>query len=299
MASITYVAGSGGTFGERMNLETGEGIGFALTGRSGTLLDVEGAYWQNNDADDNAERIIQNTDATDVINRWGGDELLIVGRIDWGADDLANETLTIYTPDTSLALGTGKVWNTIAALDQSAFDTVAFELKGGGIIDEIRFGATYEDSVGLGGSGSDYATWAGGPFLEELGENSPELDFDGGGLDTGVEWVVGGDPTDGSDDLGKVPGFDNTSDPDKFLFVFRRSDAANADPNTTIDVEYGSSLSGWNPAAHEGTGPTEISITEDNDFYDDGIDKVTVAIPRSFAFGEKIFARLKVTVAMP
>ena len=109
-----FVAGPGGTFAERRDLETGEGIGFALTNRSPTLLDVEGAYWQNNDADDNAERITQNTDATDVINRWGGDELLIVGRIDWGADDLANETLTLYVPDTSLALGTGKVWSTIA-----------------------------------------------------------------------------------------------------------------------------------------------------------------------------------------
>ena len=30
----TYVSGAGGTFAERMNLETGEGIGFALTNRS-------------------------------------------------------------------------------------------------------------------------------------------------------------------------------------------------------------------------------------------------------------------------
>ena len=262
-------------------------------------MDVESAYWQNNDADDNAERIIQNTDGTDLINRWGGDELLIVGRIDWGADDLANETITLYAPDTSLALGTGKTWNTIAPLDQSAFDTVAFELKGGAIIDEIRFGATSDDVLGLGVSTSDYDTWAGGPFLGTLGDSSPELDFDGGGLDTGIEWVVGGDPTDGSDDSSKAPVFDNTTDPDKFLFIFRRSDLANADENTTITAQYGSSLSGWFTAAHEGTGPTQISITEVNDFYDAGIDKVTVAIPRGLAVGEKLFARLKVTVVAP
>ena len=294
-----FVAGAGGTFAERRDLETGEGIGFALINRSTTLMDVEGAYWQNNDADDTAERIIQNTDATDVINRWGGDELLIVGRIDWGADDLANETLTIYTPDTSMALGTGKVWSTIPALDQSAFDTVAFQLKGDANIDEIRFGATSDDVLGLGVSVSDYATWAGGPFLATLGDSSPELDFDGGGLDTGVEWVVGGDPTEGSDDSSKVPVFDNTTDPDKFLFVFRRSDLANADANTTIGVEYGSSLSAWFTATHEGTGPTQISITEVDDFYDTGIDKVTVAIPRSLAVDEKLFARLKVAVSIP
>lgn len=140
-----YVAGPGGTFGERLNLETGEGIGFALTTRSSTAKDVESAYWQNTDADDNAEQIIQNTDITDLINRWSGDRLLIVGRIDWGADDLANESITLYAPDTNLVLGAGKTWSSIAALDQSAFDTVAFSMAGGADIDEIRFGATSGD----------------------------------------------------------------------------------------------------------------------------------------------------------
>ncbi len=134
-----------GTFAERLNLESGEGIGFAVTNRAATLMDVEAAYWQDNDADTIADRITQNTDATDLINRWAGPTALIVGRIDWGANDLASETLTLYAPDTALNLGTGKTWSTIAALDQSAFDTVAFELKGGGTIDEIRFGATSAD----------------------------------------------------------------------------------------------------------------------------------------------------------
>lgn len=141
----SYVTTPVSTFGDRIALETGEGIGFALTNRSSTLLDVESAYWRNTDADDNGERITQNTDGTDLINRWGGDQLLIVGRIDWGASDVASETITLYAPDTNLALGAGKTWSTIAALDQSAFDTVAFELKGGAIIDEIRFGATSAD----------------------------------------------------------------------------------------------------------------------------------------------------------
>jgi hypothetical protein len=214
----TFVTGSGGTFGERMNLETGEGIGFALTNRSSTLMDVEGAYWRNIDADDNAERVVQNTDATDVINRWGGDELLIVGRIDWGADDLANETLTIYVPDTSLALGTGKVWSTIAAFDQSAFDTVAFELKGGAIIDEIRFGATSDDVLPVVVSVVDpriTSFTSVGPDLWELtlegqGEtayefrSSTDLVFDPGTL---VENLSQGDETN---DPGTVGGTGNS-----------------------------------------------------------------------------------------
>ncbi|MCH7226885.1 sialate O-acetylesterase [Haloferula sp. A504] len=284
-----------GEFGDRTSLQSGEGIGVAKINRSSSVSDIVGAYYQDNDADSYAERVTQL-----AFDRWNGATLLIVGRIDWGADDLAGETLTLYTPDTDLNLGTAVLDGmVIPALDQSAFDTVAFQMKDAVTIDEIRFGATYEDVIGLGGSASDYDTWSGGPFLGTLGDSNPELDFDGGGLDTGIEYVVGGDPTDGSDDMGKAPGFDNTTDPDKFLFVFRRSDLANADPNTTIAVEYGSNLSGWTTAAHEGTDPTQISISEVDDFYEAGIDQVTVAIPRSLAVGEKLFARLKVAVSIP
>jgi hypothetical protein len=134
-----------------------------------------------------------------------------------------------------------------------------------------------------------------------LTNTDPKLDFDGGGLPTGIEWVTGGDPTNGADDSGVTPTFDNTTDPNKFLFVYRRTDAANTDLNTAIKVEYGSDLSGWTPAAHQGVGPTEITITTDNDFYGTtpGIDKVTVAIPRSLAVGGKLMARLNVVVTTP
>ena len=51
-------------------------------------------------------------------------------------------------------------------------------------------------------------------------------------------------------------------------------------------------------AAHQGTGPTDVTITVADNFYgaSPGIDKVTVAIPRSLAVGGKLMARLKVVV---
>ena len=146
-----------------------------------------------------------------------------------------------------------------------------------------------------------YLFWAAGPFADALTDTDPARDFDVGGLQTGIEWVVAGDPTDAIDDADLAPTFDNTTDPDKFLFVYRRADAAAADTNTTIMVEYGSALSGWTPAVHQGTSPTDINITVDDNFYgaNPGIDKVTVAIPRTLADGDKLFTRLNVGVVTP
>jgi hypothetical protein len=163
-------------------------------------------------------------------------------------------------------------------------------------------GRAMADLLGTTTPATPYTTWSGGPFQGSLTDTSPALDFDGGGLATGIEWVTGGDPTMAGDDAGLAPTLDDTSDPDgKVLFTYRRSDAALADTNTTITVEYGSNLSGWTTATHQGTGPSQITITEADNFYGSspGIDKVTVALPASLAAGGRLFARLHVVVNGP
>lgn len=140
-----------------------------------------------------------------------------------------------------------------------------------------------------------YLSWAAGPFASTLTDTNPALDFDGGGLQTGIEWVVGGDPTNPGDDAALAPTFDNTSDPDFFIFNYRRTDAAAADANTTIAAEYGSDLTGWTTAV----AGADIVITPADDGAGAGIDLVEVKIRRTLAVGGRLFARLKVAVAMP
>jgi autotransporter-associated beta strand protein len=136
----------------------------------------------------------------------------------------------------------------------------------------------------------EYTDWAGDfPTLTDI---SSTLDFDGGGLTTGLEWVVGGDPTLASDDAGNAPTLDN-SDPNFFDFVFKRRDAAALDPNTKIVVEYGSDLSGWrNTTVH---GVIDGVITDDSVDLGGGFHQVTVSIPKTLAVGGKLFVRLGVS----
>jgi len=133
-----------------------------------------------------------------------------------------------------------------------------------------------------------YTGWADG-FLPGLTDSDPAIDFDGGSLETGVEYVLAGDPTDASDDLTVAP--TSTYTGTALEFDYRRSDVANDDPSTTIEVEYGSDLSGWTTAQD---GVADVSITVNDDFYGAGIDQVVVSLPDSLAAG-KLFARLSVT----
>jgi len=79
---------------------------------------------------------------------------LVVGKITWGA---TSETIEIYRPVTNLTLGSAvSTYTTPANLNQSMFDTISFGSRSATpahLIDEIRFGASYESVIGLGASG--------------------------------------------------------------------------------------------------------------------------------------------------
>ena len=145
-ADLNLCLGSGffvpGTFGDRENLESGEGIG--ITHSRAT---VQGVFWQNSDADAVSERT--ENDSSTMINEANGTRALIVGKIEWGSGAEAAETLTLYAPDTELQMGSPIMapW-TIPPLDQSTFDSLALQFKDQAQFDEIRFAASYEDVVG-------------------------------------------------------------------------------------------------------------------------------------------------------
>ncbi|MEX1116549.1 MAG: hypothetical protein WEB53_14980, partial [Akkermansiaceae bacterium] len=141
-----------------------------------------------------------------------------------------------------------------------------------------------------------FDAWADVAFSNgTLSNKDAAFDFDGGGLATGIEWVVGGDPTTGTDDAANAPTCDVTNDPAYLTFTYRRSDAAHTDANTDIQVQYCTDLGVWIDAV---AGP-DIVITEFDNFYetDPGIDKVEVKIKLMPEFGNKLFTRLKVVIA--
>jgi hypothetical protein len=198
------------------------------------------------------------------------------------------------------ATGAAREWSDSRTWNQTGLtpgQTYSFRVKArNGLGEETSWSPTLDATIAP--SGTPFELWA-GDFID-LTDANPALDFDKGGLATGLEWVLGGDPTTGSDDAGLAPTLDTTSDPDgKMLFTYRRATAANNDANTTISAEYGSTLTGWSTAAHQGSSPTQITITELTNGFSQGVDRITVAIPPGLATDGKLFARLRVAVAQP
>lgn len=136
-----------------------------------------------------------------------------------------------------------------------------------------------------------YQTWAGAaPF---------NGDSNSDGVPNGLAWIFGAIGPN-ANAVSLLPTIDRTSDQDgKLLFIFRRITAAGVDPNTLIVVEYGSSLTTWTSAVHQGFAANQITITQQTNGFASGIDKVTVALPTNLQGEGEFFARLKATIATP
>jgi hypothetical protein len=194
--------------------------------------------------------------------------------------------------------GTARDWSDNRNWNQSGLipgQTYSFRVRArNGLGEETSWSPTLDATITP--TGTPFELWT--EDFAGLTDANPALDFDGGGLATGIEWVLGGDPTTGSDDASLAPTIDTTSNPDgKTLFVFRRSSEAGMDAGTTIQVQYGSDLDGWTTALHEGTAANQITITGQANGFGSGIDRITVALPAGLAAGGKLFARLNVVVA--
>lgn len=174
--------------------------------------------------------------------------------------------------------------------------TLKFQINQGAVIEDVDAIAldtttaiedTTEITVNDPPSGSPFEDWAGAgvTFTD---------DASGDGIANGLAWVLGA-VNPGDNALALLPTFDNTSDPDFFIFTYRRLDDANEDVDVTILVQYSSDLAVWEPA--EAGVDIEINVTDDGAGVD--IDLVEVKIRRTLADGQKLFARLNVELAQP
>jgi fibronectin-binding autotransporter adhesin len=163
-----------------------------------------------------------------------------------------------------------------------------------GIYGATGSGAQFERSyiTGTGklsvttGAGGDYNSWE---IANNVGGAGAGTDSDADGIDNGIEFVIGGDPSGpNSDSRSLLPAV--STDANYVNFVFRRSDASAA-YNPYVQYSSSLTLNGWTEAE---PGVGGVLISEDNDHFGNGIDRVTVKIPRALATGGKLFARLRV-----
>ena len=203
------------------------------------------------------------------------------------AQDASNATITSFSGTVTFG-GTGGFTGTSATFTAGVLNSVSVTPTVAGsnltftVSDSGKSGSTTITTIQ-----SRYDAWSGGAAFS--------ADANSDSVNNGMAWVLGAlNPS--ANAIGLLPTFDNTTDPDYFIYTYRRSDAAFADPNTTIAVQYGSALTGWTTAVHDGT---NIIITPTDNAYgvSPGVDKVEVKIKRTLAVGSKLFARLNLVIA--
>ncbi|MGB6222296.1 beta strand repeat-containing protein [Haloferula sp.] len=261
----------GGTLTVNLDSGTDEYQGRITDGSTPTVLVKDGA----------GTLIINNLSGTP--SNYTGSTTVSGGTLSLAQAELANGS--------TVSIATGAVLN----LTHSDIDVVA-ALKFGDDFQPVGFVYNEANSGGfITGTGSiqvgssAYDTWASG--FPGLTDNNSSLDFENDGLETGIEYVVGGDPTAndaGTDDLAPTSTYTGSG----LEFVFRRTDLANDDPATTIIVQYGSDLVGWFTAVD---GEDGVTIEVPGEF-EPGVDQVVVTLPSSLVGDGKMFARLSVTI---
>lgn len=242
------------------------------------------------------------------VNKSGNNKLTFSGTNSYtGPTTVTAGTFQCDSPDSlgggGLSISGGKVnLNYIGTKAIASLTLGGVPQTATGTYGSVASGATFQDdtyfegagSVTIGG-GSAYDSWAAGPFLNPLTDSNPSVDFDFGGLATGIEWAVGGDPTDPRDDAGLTP--TGTIDPTGtyLVFTYQRADVANDDANTAITVEYDADLQGIWTEARDTVDGVIVDVTEGSP-----ADTVEVKIPLSLAApGNALFVRLNVVVTVP
>jgi hypothetical protein len=151
------------------------------------------------------------------------------------------------------------------------------------LVGTFSINAAGEINFSTPSTGTGYEAWA-DSFGLTGADRAINADPEHDGLENGVEFVVGGHPTQ-NNDAGKLPTL--TRGAGFVDFVFRRTDAsASMNPRAEHDTDL---IAPWTPAVN---GTAGVTITEDNDAFGAGVDRVTVRIPSS---GPVQFARLAVS----
>ena len=151
---------------------------------------------------------------------------------------------------------------------------------------------TWYDGVSYAGvvsvSGLPYDQWIAGYGL--AGSNAlAGFDYDNDGWANVFEFVLGGNPTlDDSSVIRPTYNLDVTY----FEYDFRRLDASHVPLGYAAEVYYSTDLVSWTKAVN---GVNGIVISEQDDFYGSGVDKVSARLPYALAPEGRLFVRLAVS----
>lgn len=175
----------------------------------------------------------------------------------------------------------------------SGYGVYAFTDALSGNAARVRLDSYQINTIDFGGAGSNYDTWAQGPFTNPFLDTDPGSDPDNDGLSNLLEFVLGGDPT--ISEAGIAPAASASGS--DLVLTFKRSEAAFLDA-VDVRVQVSGDLLTWNSADEiliegtSGSGPNGASytVTPNSGTH---LDSIVVTIPKGAA--TRKFARILAT----
>ncbi|MEK7951805.1 beta strand repeat-containing protein [Luteolibacter soli] len=284
------LAGSG-TIGGNVKLQAPSKLSPGGTSAAGVLADTRATLTINGNLE--ADQI--GTGAGRIVMQLGApagtnDRVNVGGTLSLGAGTIGLNEFTI-TDAGGLAAGvytlihtTGGITGTLDAANVTA--SVGASLNG-----TLSISGT--DLILTVAGANPYATWT--ATFPTLTNTAFDFDFDNDGIATGLEWVLGGNPTV-NDTAAIAPTFTGSAATGITMSFKREEDSIGA---VTVTVEYGTTLATWPGSVAIGaasSGPDGNGVTVNVNAVPDP-DNVTVTIPASNAGGSgRLYARLKATM---
>ncbi len=130
-----------GSYLQNEGAQSGAGLGFRFSMGSG----FRAATFGNT----SGSMVLASWDNMTQPRYYNGDSGMVVGKITWGATPEDFDTIEIYEPYTDLLLPARPTTVLTTKVDQTTFDTIAIYRGDTPLLDEIRFGSSYQ-SVLLG-----------------------------------------------------------------------------------------------------------------------------------------------------
>ena len=280
------VIANGDLLDEDSNPSTAEqAIGFAIP------YFPEEAYpvmWTTNDYDGgNVQNAPSGLTSGSAFGIADNTTYLFVLHAQWNANGALNDTVTLYTPGTDLALGS-PASTYEGVLSQDSFDTLFFTADQVlGTLDEIRVGATYADVVQSGVSGSAFDTWASSGTVTGVTFGG---DANDDGVQDGMAFLLGANTPD-DDASGLLP---TASEDGGLVMNFTMLDPASSAP-AVLSLSHSGDLGITDPWSAPAAVPATTSTMNGIEFVVSGSGPLSViaTIPASGnALDGKLFGRL-------
>lgn len=215
--------------------------------------------------------------------------VMVVGKVEWGANGTAKDRMTLYLPGTDLVLGAPvAVVEGVVSQEDGSFDTLALHAIAdvSHSYDEIRFGSSYAAVAAVGDA---YTTWATSFSLENPWvtlanpalNGEPTADLDGDGVTNKGEYAFGLNPTSGASSNPIVSQLNKTTG--KFSYTRR---ATPASTGIVYTVTTSPDLVAW-PNDNPATAGQVVTGTVD------GVETVEVTLTGTPLTGSKRFVQIK------